>query len=435
MNTKLARPAILLGAALMVIVWTGCSGGSSGSGAPETSPLSGAQGHGGSSSELTPPARVLGDPIGGLTDEEKAAFERGRIVFDRRFTPSEGLGPFYNATSCASCHSTPVSGGSSGIYRNFYLAVYGTVSFQSSAIPPFLSAVVPSYGTGDVHATSSFSLEGPRTSIPDEILIGTTPFPVIQAMRNSIPIFGTGLFEFVSNDTIMSNADPLDLDGDGIRGRHNTQIGNVGRLGLKAQSNNIELFVRGPLQNQMGITSNPFLGEGSIVSMSRAQVAADPNDPTVDNDGVPDPEISHEDLGDLIAFTRFLAPPQPKPFNASAARGEKSFKQIGCVKCHVPSLPSSRGPVKAYSNLLLHYMGTSLADDIQFGDAFNTARFFRTQPLWGVSHFPPWLHDGRAETLDEAIMLHDGEALLVRNTYAALADSVRTDIITFLEHL
>ncbi len=380
----------------------------------------------------------LGDPIDGLTDDELAAFLHGEELFVKRFTPEEGLGPFYNAVSCQSCHSKPVTGGAAALYRNFYLATYqfgATPATQSSSIPPFLSQVVPAYGSGDLHISSVFTLEGGRPLLPATVL----GFPVLSTQRNSIPIFGPGLFEFVSNATILSHADPNDLDGDGISGKVNTALGGtaMGRLGMKSQSNNIELFTRAPLQNQMGITSNPFLGSAAIVSLplSALQVSGNPNDPTLDNDGVPDPEISHDDLGDLIAFTRLLAPPVAKPFSADALAGEELFDQVGCAKCHIPELPSTKGPLRAFSDLLVHDVGAALVDNMKFGEASNIFAEFRSPPLWGISLFAPFMHDGRSPTLVKAIEAHEGEALGAKNAFMGLTEDQRDQVITFLEHL
>jgi CxxC motif-containing protein (DUF1111 family) len=393
-------------------------------------------GHGSTTIAIGP--TKLGDPLPGMTEAELAAFARGKQVFEKRFKPSDGLGPFYNATSCASCHSKPVSGGASELYRNFYLAVYqfgATVNSQSPSIPPFLSQVVPAFGSGDLHSDALFTLTGGRPLIPDTVL----GFPVLSAQRNGIPMFGTGLFEFVSNTEILSREDANDLDGDGISGRINTILNGtaLGRLGLKAQANNIELFTRGPLQNQMGITTDPFLGEGSIVSLPRApfQVSADPNDPTTDGDGVPDPEMDSQDLGDLIFFTKFLAPPVPKPFSPDALAGQALFDTVRCTDCHVPTLPSSRGPVNAYTDLLLHNMGPALEDNIKLGESPVAATDFRTQPLWGISEVGPYLHDGRAPTLLDAIEAHDGEGAISRSLFMALTPAERDQVIVFLEHL
>jgi CxxC motif-containing protein (DUF1111 family) len=387
----------------------------------------------GSLAETTPVRAEPGGPLPGLTRAERAAFERGKLVFKRRFRPEDGLGPLYNATSCESCHSVPGVGGSAPLYRNFFLAMQGPPGRQAplSGLP---SAVVPAFGHGE-----EFTTEGGRMTL-DGLELGLT-----LAQRNSLPLFGVGLFEFVSDATILARADPNDENGDGISGRFNTDAGAIGRFGVKAQSNNIELFTRAPLNNQLGITSDPFLGSAGIVSLAGAprQVSSDPNRPTRDEDGRPDPEISERDLGDLIAFTRFLAPVQPLlPMSRAAQRGAERFLELGCALCHVPELASSRGPVRAYTDLLLHDLGAGLADGLGFGVPQaaalappTTAGEFRTQPLWGVSLSAPYLHDGRAESLRQAVEWHDGEARTSRERFQALPAADQDDLLAFLEHL
>src|SRR5262245_41900911 len=222
------------------------------------------------------PERVfLGDPVSGLTAAERAAFDRGKLVFQRRFTPEDGLGPRYNATSCESCHSVPTTGGSAQLYRNFFVGMAGAPGHQTP-IPGLPSAVIPAFGAG-----SEFSTERGRTSL--EPMAGSE---VTLAQRNALPLFGVGLFEFVSDATILARADPNDEDGDGISGRFNTDNGAIGRFGVKAQSNNVELFTRAPLMNQLGITSDPFLGSSGVVSLAhpRPQVSSNPDVPTSDAD-------------------------------------------------------------------------------------------------------------------------------------------------------
>jgi CxxC motif-containing protein (DUF1111 family) len=385
-----------------------------------------------------PPTGVrppLGGPIPGLSERELAAFRRGKRVFERRFKPSQGLGPRYNATSCSSCHSTPVTGGSAELYRNFYVAMRGPQTNQRplAGLP---SLVVPAYGTDP-----DFNLEKARATITG----GQLALEVAQ--RGSIPIFGTGLFEFVRDSTIISNTDIDDDDKNGISGRYNIGDNGLGRFGTKAQVNNIEVFTRAPLNTQMGITTDPFLGAGGGVSMACtavAQAGGMANDPTRDLDNVPDPELSRQDLGDLIAFTRFLAPPGKKmPFTSAAMEGEMLFDSIGCAKCHIPSLPSTRGPVEAYTDLLLHAMGSGLADNLNLGTpqlsqknmSSLTGNEWRTAPLWGVSLHAPFMHDGRAETLRDAIELHAGESRFSRDRFRALSPEEQDKIIEFLEHL
>jgi CxxC motif-containing protein (DUF1111 family) len=392
--------------------------------------LAGCYGH---LEEGTPVRIEPGGPLPGLTREERAAFERGKLVFQRRFAHEDGLGPRYNATSCESCHSQPTAGGSAQLYRNFYLGMAGTPGRQTP-LPGLPSAVVPAFGDGD-----DFSTELGRKTLDG------MPEPMTLAQRNALPLFGVGLFEFVSDAAILARADPNDEDGDGISGRFNTDNGAIGRFGVKAQANNIELFTRAPLMNQLGITSDPFLGSNGIVSLGSVprQVSSDPNRPTTDLDSHPDPEISTRDLGDLITFTRFLAPPQPvTPFRRAAEHGRALFGELGCARCHVPELSSSRGPVRAYTDLLLHDMGAALADGLGFGVPQaaslappTSAGEFRTQPLWGVSLSAPFLHDGRAETLREAVELHGGEAQRSRDAFAASSPTDQADLLAFLEAL
>ncbi len=391
---------------------------------------------GGTSATVTPqpqPVIALGDPVQGLTAAELATFQRGRALFAKRFAPSEGLGPLYNATSCESCHSDPVLGGGADLYRNFFMSAFNGTD-PLSGLP---SVVIPAFG--------GTSLAQPHSLTRGRYSMSNVPGLVTIAQRNSIPLFGVGLFEFISNETILSNADPEDLDADGVSGRLNNDAAGVGRFGLKSQSNNIELFTRAPLMNQMGITSNPFQGSAGTVSLEPGvapQASGSPNSPTTDGDGVPDPEISSEQLADLIFFTRRLAPPQPRALAARESRGRATFSAIGCAACHLPELTSSRGPVRAYTDLLIHDMGDELADHMGLGrpqitrnDPDHTGREFRTSPLWGVSRFAPYLHDGRAETIDEAILMHGGESLGARQRYESLDAAERADLLAFLEAL
>lgn len=399
-------------------------------------PLAGCGGGGGGGTP--PPAPpALGEPIAGLTTAERAAFDRGKAVFERRFKPSTGLGPFYNTTSCRACHSTPVTGGGAHLYRNFYLGRFGdpTTPGQQFDLPNNISAVVPAFGRNISHVLADFSLTHERHPIPP---VGPGNLPVQLAHRNGLSLFGVGLFEDVTEATLLALSDPNDSDQDGISGRVNTDLGSLGRFGVKSQSATIERFTRAPLMNQMGITSNPTGND----NLSVLQVSQDPSQPTIDNDSTPDPEIATDDLLDLITFTRFLAPPAPKPFSAAALRGQAQFETLGCAKCHLPSIASQRGPLAAYTDLLLHDMGVDLADNIAAGvpqasslDGPTTFREFRTAPLWGVSMSGPWLHDGRAQTLEEAILAHGGEAQTARDAFANLPLADRADVLAFLESL
>ena len=158
-----------------------------------------------------------------------------------------------------------------------------------------------------------------------------------------------------------------------------------------------------------------------------------PDDDTPDLDDVPDPELSNEELFDLVSFTMTLAAPRPGPETDQTRRGSVLFDDIGCEGCHVRALLGPRGEVPAYSDLLLHDMGPELSDFITMEQASKTE--FRTQPLWGVVAVAPYLHDGRAGTLDEAIRWHGGEAQRSADAYAALPQPDRDAIVAFLGSL
>jgi CxxC motif-containing protein (DUF1111 family) len=257
----------------------------------------------------------------------------------------------------------------------------------------------------------------------------TIPFTAdIVAQRNAPPMFGLGLFEGINATAILANRDPSDMDGDGISGRENLDGAQVGRFGYKAQESDLEDFVRGPLFNHLGITTNPLLATPLLPLRVEAQIST-PDAPTTDTDATPDPELATPDLADLLVFTQQLAPPAPLPMDSTAQQGEEVFLSIGCAKCHIPNLAGA--PVPAYTDLLLHDMGAELADGVQLGNASGSE--FRTQPLWGLRHHAPFLHDGRADTIDAAIRLHGGEATAIRNAYTQLIPADRDAVLSFLE--
>jgi CxxC motif-containing protein (DUF1111 family) len=373
----------------------------------------------------------LGSPLPSATQDEVTAFERGRTLALRRFTPEDGLGPEFNLTFCAGCHEKPVFGGSASHYRDFLLV--GNKLSTGTVVP-----------RGKNGVQRHFSLDSGRAA-SDELTN-------ISATRNPIPFFGAGLLAEIPDDEILSRADPDDEDRDGISGRVNYDGALIGRFGRKAQTARIEIFVRGPLFNHMGITSDPlsserranlpkFKGSGppallSVLLELRGIAYAQAvilDEPTVDSDDAPDPEISESELFDLVSFVLLLAAPELDAPNAQTKRGKDAFHEIGCVKCHVSALRGPRGAIPAYTDLLLHDMGDDLADGFPMQDA--SGREFRTQPLWGVTAVSPYLHDGRARTIDEAVRWHGGEATSIRDAYLALPTNAQQDLLAFLESL
>ena len=385
-------------------------------------------------------AARLGEIIPSATTEQRATFERGKDVFQKRFDLADGLGPTFNVTFCGACHERPVPGGSAALYRNFFLA--GRLTGDGAFLPS--ESAGPA---GGVLRVFSYDKNAPaRPPVPST----TTIF----AQRNAIPLFGTGLIAAVSSEEILSRADPDDLDGDGISGRPNFDRGFVGRFGRKSQTVSIEGFIRGPLFNHLGITTVPLTdlqrsrlpvdsssgGTGTSLAVNpdpdlspklgHSIQAAAADGPNTDADGAADPEMTGDELFDLVSFSMLLAAPQLEPLTEQGERGRMLFHEANCSDCHAPRVQSPQGPLPTYSDFLLHDMGPDLADGVVQGQA--TGSEFRTQPLWGIAAVGPYLHDGRAMTLEAAILAHGGEAQAARDAFAAFTNAQQIDLIEFL---
>ena len=191
----------------------------------------------------------------------------------------------------------------------------------------------------------------------------------------------------------------------------------VGRFGWKGQVPHVADFARDAMGGECGITT-PSAGRGFALQ--------------TDSDGVADPELPQQALDDLIFFMNQLAAPRAGRSTSPLRReGELLFGDIGCATCHTPSLPGAGGvPVPLFSNLLLHnVMPVGFRGMAEAGAPVG---FFRTTPLWGVRDTAPYLHDGRAETVDEAIRMHFSEGEAARLAYLALTQAERDALLHFL---
>jgi CxxC motif-containing protein (DUF1111 family) len=210
----------------------------------------------------------------------------------------------------------------------------------------------------------------------------------------------------------------------------------VGRFGWKAQNATLLAFSADAYLNEMGITSRFLPTEnapnGNTALLAQYDTVEDPED-----------ELDESGMGDIdrsANYMRLLAPPPGQALSNSAAVGKSLFTVIGCAECHVPSMMTGSSPVAAldhkavnlYADLLLHDMG-SLGDGIVQGNAGATE--IKTSPLWGLRKSGPYLHDGRARTIDKAIKAHDGEAAPVRDIYNQLNSKQRKQLQAFLQSL
>jgi CxxC motif-containing protein (DUF1111 family) len=341
-----------------------------------------------------------GGPLRTLTAGEQAQFLRGRALFDKDFSLAEGAGgPRFNGDSCRACHFDPVFGGSGP--RGVNVMRHGIMNAQGDFLAPSVGTILHK-----------------QTAVPDQAVVAQDSVNVYEH-RQPPHVFGLGLMDLIADDAITEGADPDDEDGDGISGRVSiTDGGRIGRLGWKAQVPSIAEFVRDGMAAELGLTveSQPGLTFGKID----------------DNDDIDDPELSAADAEDMTFFLSMLAPPprQPQDDAAQVAQGEALFDSVGCALCHIPTLGDAEG---LYSDLLLHEILP--VDSVGIEDTSANMREFRTAPLWGLSQTAPYFHSGEADTIDEAVRLHDGEAAGIRDAFEALNQDERNALLAFLETL
>ena len=382
----------------------------------------------GCDSLLTEPpsdADIMDGAFPELSAEELGVFARGDAAFERSFAPSEGLGPIFNNSACGGCHSGDGRGGPENILTRIGVA------------PDFAG-----------------ELGGPQ--IQDRAIPGATAeFPppgVPSSLRLPPPVFGVGLIEAIRAETILALADPDDRNRDGISGRPNwvrpgdfvptNEPGGggglrLGRFSRKAQVSSLLQQVVEAYHQDMGITTD-------FLPVENSNQQADLNTRAADH--VADPEIPASEVEAVLEYIRMLAPPAPGVMTDERLRGRDLFGSVGCARCHVPSLPTGPHRIGAldntsadlYSDLLLHDMGEGLADDRPDGDA--GGREWRTAPLWGLRVMRDFLagdafllHDGRARTVEEAILEHGGEAEGTRGAYSGLDPADQAALLDFVE--
>ena len=151
-------------------------------------------------------------------------------------------------------------------------------------------------------------------------------------------------------------------------------------------------------------------------------------------------DLDNSSIQKLTDFVMFLAPPPQLPPTRDSLEGQAIFGSIGCADCHRPSLQTGPNPTAAlnfvnyspFSDFLLHDMG-ALGDGIVQNQA--GYRDIRTAPLWGLRFEPSYLHDGRAKTIEDAILAHDGQGKAARNAYQGLRRTQKTQLSAFLNSL
>ncbi|HEY6171805.1 MAG TPA: di-heme oxidoredictase family protein [Candidatus Kapabacteria bacterium] len=381
--------------------------------------------------KLLPPTpadnETLDGMVEGLTASQRAMHIRGDEGFSQVFTPQTGLGPYFVATSCADCHAGDGKGhpftslvrfGQSDISGNSFLDKGGP-QLQNRAIPGFIKEEIP-------HGASSSVFLPPAVS-------------------------GFGFIEAVSDEDILAMSDPDDADGDGISGVPNwhsvpsfvtvrsTPVDGkfICRFGRKGSTYDLHQQTATAYNQDMGITSSFIINNPTNVLDALHPITSG------------GPEVSDEVINAVTFYLQTLkAPVQRNPVADIVKQGKSIFMTIGCEKCHKETLKTGDSPIAALSNqtfhpytdLLLHDMGSALDDGYTEGSAKTYE--WRTPALWGLglstssqggSYF--LLHDGRARSIEEAILLHGGEAESSNTKFKASSDTDKNALIKFLESL
>jgi CxxC motif-containing protein (DUF1111 family) len=437
---------------MTALLFAACDGG--GSGETDT-PIKA----GGDTSVENRTSFAFEEPAANLSEESLIKHTLGDATFGDVFvTPpavvNPGLGPLFNNVSCESCH----------IKNGRGLPEFGNTGLRSLALvrvsdpegtPTVPGGNPPVEGIGNQiqdHATFGFEPEADVTLEWEEVT-GTypdgTPYSlrrpvltivlpdgeplggnVLTSVRVPPPVIGLGLLEAIPDEEILAMADPGDEDGDGISGTPNmvwnniTSTTEIGRFGHKASMPTLRQQAATAYIEDMGVSSPDLLG----------------NEPA--------PEIDEETLDLTTFYTQTLAVPlRAETDDPDVPQGESIFFDLGCNLCHASVMETgdhmlpevSNQVIQPFTDLLLHDMGEGLADHRP--DFRANGREWRTAPLWAIGLTVTvlgqqnYLHDGRARTLEEAILWHGGEAENAKDGFMNLPGNEREKLIKFLQSL
>lgn len=387
------------------------------------------------------------------TSQER--FERqisGFDVFHRKHTEDQGLGPRFNNSACGGCHVSngkgPVKVRTGANQGSTVVIKVSLPGLQPDGAPRDVPGVGEQLldrslngrryfrlrlGWRDVHGTypdgTRYTLRRPDLQFR---ISGRNQRKIAHSLRMSPILVGMGLLEAIPEETILALSDPEDLDGDGISGkpmyvpnRRSSGV-SIGRFGFRASHPTVEQQSSAAAFHDMGLTNALFPGEEGGTS-----------------------ELSDDDLDRLVIYQ--MIPGVPKARNQDdpqVVEGKAIFQQISCHSCHVMTVQIGASAVPELANqtihpftdLLLHNMGPGLADKRAEFSARGSE--WRTTPLWGLgfastvsSVRPNYLHDGRARTIEEAILWHGGEAQKSQRQFKSLSRAKREALIKFLRSL
>lgn len=366
---------------------------------------------------------ILDGPIDGLSSSESLEFLEGDVAFNEVvFTAETGLGPLFVATSCVSCHAGDGKGHPFTTLTRFGQSDASGNQFMHLGAPQLQNRAIPGY-------------------LPEQIPSGATSAKFMPPANT-----GLGFLAALTDAQILANADPFDSNNDGISGVpnyitppsfftpkwfHQENNGKyIGRYGKKAAAIDLLHQTVNAYNQDMGITSS----FSPIDTYTGLEI---------------DPEVSNRTVNSVVFYLRTLKAPLRRNQNdAEVQAGEALFSNLKCAECHKPQWTTPNSDIAGLSNktfypytdLLLHDMGSGLDDGYTEGQALTSE--WRTPPLWGIGlskksqggqYF--LLHDGRARSIEQAILMHGGEASNSKNAYQQLTSGEKQKLIKFIESL
>jgi CxxC motif-containing protein (DUF1111 family) len=398
-------------------------------------------------------------------------------------TGNNGLGPRFNSNSCSSCHAQPTAGGA-GAAANPQ-AQFTSIGVAPKDATPFF--ITPNGPTREARFPFFFNSNGtvnfnaPNGGVEDLFTVtgrsdaGTCslPQPAFNAaaaandiiFRIPTPVFGAGLIENLDDSTLLNNQATNNNNNFGISGAFNRSgnDGTITRFGWKAQNKSLHIFAGEAYNVEMGVSNLLFAQDRPLPAEEQQGRGLPANCLNLTGTGYPEdtsnPAATPQAavLDDVSAFANFMRTLAPPPRGGvvlngvavsaqSIANGSALFSAIGCATCHNATVGNtqksnitgdlSNAAVNAFSDIEIHHMGRSLADNVSQGAAGGDQ--FRTAPLWGLGQRIFLLHDGRTTNLLTAIQAHEStgsEATIVEGNFDNLTPSQKQDVLNFLRSL
>ncbi|MHA4810523.1 di-heme oxidoreductase family protein [Flavitalea flava] len=424
---------------------------------------------GGSFTTLNESTQAFKQAIDGLSERQERVHTIGDGTFDQVFVAAPaphfgGLGPVFNNLSCVNCHRNDGGGfpstGSSNSGMLLRISIPGMDAHGGPLPAPGFGGQIQDQGLLGIpaEASASISYADLPVTYPDGSIV-TLHKPSYALQNSYIPLpagymlsprlaprlVGLGLLENIPEQTVLSFVDAGDKNGDGITGKANyaydvyTKKTELGRFGLKANTPTLITQVATAYQQDMGVTSYAQIQESAF---GQSQMDFINKDDT-------SPELVDTLLNYVTFYVQTLAVAARRDvLDSINKRGAVLFNQVNCSGCHRPTMQTGVNPainlssqrIHPYTDLLVHDMGDGLADNRP--DFLAAGKEWRTTPLWGLGLLgktnggtPYFLHDGRARSIEEAILWHDGEASRSKQQFMQLGQADRAALLKFLSSL